>query len=334
MERDIYFVGITRQTEAGGLGRLRAPVVVPAWLVYPTRRQLAEFAAPLLEVLAEDDHVLEITSGAVLGRYGASQELSVGLEIVAGPRFAVEQVAATVFRLARDANQQDAFIARVLPADEWADNTRPGITVTFKTPQRIGALQPLRDLINGFAGDGWPIDGFTTIPAVGEGVGLVSGLRYIFLPEISIRWDLALRRRLAEAEDAMDIILLDQSTKIGRLCRTLAADPMIERAWLNWFDVIVGGMEDYEDLVARLLSARPSQTGETSMARKQFSELLGLTNQSVLEQRLKAVECSLPPAAVGPLQLGPSQVGPSQFGSVNTRRKELRVSSTPMPAKK
>lgn len=293
MDHDVYFVGITRQTETGGLGRLRAEVVVPAWQVYPTRRQLAEFAAPLLEVLADDDHVVEITSGAVLGRYGASQELSVGLEVVAGPHFAVEQVAATVFRLARDAEQQDAFIARVLPADEWADNTRPGLTVTFRTPQRIGALQPLRDRINRFEGDGWPIDGFTTIPATGEGVGLVSGLRYIFLPEISIRWDLALRRQLSEAEDAMDIILLDQSTKIGRLCRALQDEAMVERAWLNWFDVIVGGLEDYDELIARLLAAEPVAGDETSMARKQFSELLGLTNQSVLAQRLKAIATTL-----------------------------------------
>ena len=312
MEHDVYFVGITRQTETGGLGRLRMPVVVPAWRVYPTRRQLAEFAAPLLAILADDDHVVEITSGAVLGRYGASQELSVGLEIVAGPHFAVEQVAATVFRLARDADQQDAFIARVLPADEWADNTRPGLTVTFKTPQRIGALQPLRDRINGFTGDGWPIDGFTTIPALGESLGLVAGLRYIFLPEISIRWDLALRRQLAEAEDAMDIILLDQSAKIGRLCRELEGDPMIERAWLNWFDVIVGGLEDYGELIARLLAARPVAGDETSMARKQFSELLDLTNQSVLEQRLRAIEAvaaPMPPAAVCRLTPAASQTG-------------------------
>ena len=300
MDNDVYFVGITRQTEAGGLGRLRAKVVVPAWRVYPTRRQLAEFAAPLLEILADDDHVVEITSGAVLGRYGASQELSVGLEVIAGQHFAVEQVAATVFRLARDAEQQDAFIARVLPADEWADNTRPGLTVTFKTPQRIGALQPLRDRINRFEGDGWPIDGFTTIPATGDSVGQVSGLRYIFLPEISIRWDMALRRRLAEAEDAMDIILLDQSTKIGRLCRALQDEKMIERAWLNWFDVIVGGLEDYDQLIARLLAAEPLAGDETSMARKQFSELLGLTNQSVLEQRLAALETAEAAAPPGP----------------------------------
>ncbi|MEI6558436.1 MAG: hypothetical protein WCO00_08490 [Rhodospirillaceae bacterium] len=296
MDNDVYFVGITRQTETGGLGRLRTPVVVPAWQVYPTRRQLADFAAPLLAILAEDDQVVEITSGAVLGRYGVSQELSVGLEIVAGPHFAVEQVAATVFRLARDAVQQDAFIARVLPPDEWADNTRPGLTLTFRTPQRIGALQRLRDRINGFAGDGWPIDGFTTIPATGESVGLVSGLRYIFLPEISIRWDLALRRQLTGTEDAMDIILLDQSAKIGRLTRALEDEPMIERAWLNWFDVIVGGLEDYDDLIARLQAAEPASGDETSMSRKQFSELLGLTNQSVLTQRLKAVEV-VPPAA-------------------------------------
>jgi len=297
MEHDIYFVGITRQTEVGGLSRLNGSVVKPAWSVYPTRRQLAEFSAPLLAALADDDHVVEIASGAVLGRYGGSQELSVGLEIVAGPHFAVERVAATVFRLARDAYQQDAFVARVLPADEWADNTRPGFTVTFKAPQRIGGLQRLREEIYRFRGEGWPIDGYTSIPAGGDSVGLVCGLRYIFLPEISIRWDHDLRRQLTSADDAMDIILLDQSAKIGRLCRALEADPVVERAWLNWFDVIVGGLEDYDDLIARLLAAEPVSGDETSMSRKQFSELLGLTNQGVLDQRLRAFAAAAVPQA-------------------------------------
>jgi hypothetical protein len=293
MDHDVYFVGITRQTEVGGLSRLNGSVVKPAWSVYPTRRELALFAAPLLRTLAEDVHVLSISSGAVLGRYGISQELSVGLEVVAASHFKVEQVAATVFRLARDAEQQDAFVARVLPPTEWADNTRPGFTILFESPQRIGTLQRLRREISNHDGDGWPIDGFTTIPADDESVGLVIGLRYIFMPEISIRWDHELRRQLSAADDAMDIILLDQSTKIGRLCRRLEQDPLIKRAWLNWFDVIVGGIEDYDDLIARLLAVDPVPD-ETSMSAKQFSELLGLTNQNVLEQRLRVLGAAVP----------------------------------------
>ncbi len=296
MGMDVYFVGITSQTEVGGLGRLSGPLVRPAWQVYPTRLQLAKFAMPLLDALADDAHVVEITSGAVLGRYGISQELSVGMEIIAGPNFRVQQLAAVVFRLARDAGQRDAFVARVLPADEWSDNARPGFTVLFKEPQRIGTLQRLRDEISTCEGDGWPIDGFTSIPVrsgvISAGVtsdpsvGLVAGLRYIFMPEISVRWDRNLRTHLISDEDATDIILLDQSAKIGRLCRKLEADQMIERAWLNWFDVIVGGIEDYDDLISRLLSPEAA-TNDASMSRKPFSELLGLTNSCVLARRLE-----------------------------------------------
>jgi len=291
MDLDHYFVGITRQREIGGIGRLNTRVVKPAHAVYPTGRQLLEFSQPMVELLTAEAAVSHCFRGAVLGRYGGSQELSVGLEIGAGPAFPVARFAGQLFELARQAEQQDAFVARVLPPDEWADNTRPGLTVLFRQPQRIGALRQLTQRITDFPGDGWPIDGFTTIPVEDGSVGWVTGFRYLFLPEISIRWDAGLRRHLAAEDDAMDIILLDQATKLGRLCLALAEEPMVERAWRSWFDVIVGGIEDYRGMIESLerTSAADQIAAETSMSRKPFSELLGLTNQGVLAARLASL---------------------------------------------
>ncbi|MEO5337520.1 MAG: hypothetical protein H7841_11585 [Magnetospirillum sp. WYHS-4] len=283
---DEYFVGITKQRHAGGIARLGSSVVRPANLVYPRAADVLEFGRPMLSLLkAEDPEVRHCHVGAVLGRYGRSLELSLGLDFSVGRNFKAMHLAAALFRLARDHGQTDAFIARKLHDDEWTDSSRPSLTVRFRQPQRIRDLAGLIDLIGNFPGEGWPIDGFTTIPAGQGSVALVSGLRYIFLPEISIRWDLSLRRRIAAEEFGMDIILLDQATKIGRLCLELNRLPAIADARLNWSDVIVGGIEDYDDLIARL-AVLPEDLKKGLMCRRAFSERLDLTNQQVLAQRM------------------------------------------------
>lgn len=288
-EADTYFVGLTQQSSAGGLARLAggATEVLPASRVYPCRSSFLEFVQPIEQRLGADRHVRSIAIQPVLGRYGTSQELSVGLEISAEAGFNAAAFVEAVFRQAQAAKQLDAFVGRTLLPEEWTDNARPGLTVLFKEPRRIGQLSALRNEILNFPGDGWPIDGFMTIPAEGGQVATVKGLRYVFLPEISIRWDLALRARLAVDPDEMEIILIDQATKIGRLCRSLMQSPTIEKAWLNWFDVIVGGIENFDALIARLTTHMPVQTPEeTLMTRKRFSEILHLDSTSVLEERL------------------------------------------------
>jgi hypothetical protein len=298
LSEDTYFIGVTPQREIGGLARLAARDPLPAHVVYPTGYRFRSFVAPIFDHLDGHAEVISLVQGPVLGRYGRSQELSVGLEIKVERRFAANCFAALVFRQAWAANQEDAFVARVLPRDEWADNTRPGLTVLFREPQRIGGLQRLLAAIVGFPGDGWPIDGFTAVPAGHGRVGLVIGLRYVFLPEISVRWDTALRQQLAADVEEVEIMLLDQATKIGRMCRALADDPLVEAAWLDWFDVIVAGMEDYAEVVAALEAAADMPDDPTAMSRKRFSDLLSLSSGAVLQRRIALLTGALPAAAV------------------------------------
>lgn len=290
---DTYFVGISPQRAAGGLARLvtQGESVLPAWRVYPNRAAFMQFVRPIVKVLERDAHVTGVSLGSVLGRYGISQELSVGLELQAGVGFNAAAFAASVFSQARLARQTDAFVARALPVDEWTDNARPSLTIRFSEPQRIAALGPLRDQLTRFAGHGWPIDGFTTIPVGTETIGMVQGLRYIFLPEISIRWDETLRERLTDDPEEIDIILLDQAAKIGRLCRELGDVSMVGEARLQWFDVIVGGEEDYDVIIAELARETTVRSAvETSMSRKPFSEILNLYSVGVLQHRLLLLE--------------------------------------------
>jgi hypothetical protein len=286
---DHYFIGLTQQIAAGGLARLRGhgTQTLPARHVYPRIQSFQDFVRPIVHSLRADDHVQAITLRPVLGRYGISRELSVGLEVHAASGFNAAALAASVFRQALAARQTDAFVGRALAPDEWTDNARPGLTVLFREPRRIATINRLLHRITDFPGDGWPIDGFTTIPAEDGRIGTVQGLRYIFLPEISVRWDLSLRERLASDPDEMDIILLDQATKIGRLCRELEQEADIAVARLNWFDVMVGGLEDYAEIIQRLsLERQVRGASQASLARKPFSEILELTNTGVLQKRL------------------------------------------------
>ena len=105
MDLDHYFVGITRQRHIGGMGRLSAAEVKPAHAVYPTGRELLDFSQPLMQLLAVEGAVSHCFRGAVLGRYGGSQELSLGLEIGASAAFPVARFACQVFLLAWQAEQ-------------------------------------------------------------------------------------------------------------------------------------------------------------------------------------------------------------------------------------
>jgi hypothetical protein len=286
---DHYFVGLTQQATAGGLARLRGhgALTIPASHVYPVGTRFKDFVQPLLALLNTDPRVREIILRPVLGRYGASQELSVGLEVKATVGFDAAALAASVFSLALAAAQTDAFVGRVLPPGEWTDNARPGLTVMFKAPTRIADTVDLVRQIVGFPGEGWAIDGFTMIPSADQRIGIVQGLRYIFLPEISIRWDAGLRERLGADEDEIDVILLDQATRIGRLCKVLMQDETIEAAWLSWFDIMVAGIEDYREVIVTLKAEQGARAADPkSMTRMAFSEILHLTSAGVLKKRL------------------------------------------------
>jgi hypothetical protein len=287
---DHYFVGLTQQVSAGGLARLRGhgASTIPASLVYPVGARFRNFVEPLVTLLRSDERVREVVLRPVLGRYGSSQELSVGLEVKAETGFDAARLAASVFSLAIGAAQTDAFVGRVLPPGEWTDNARPGLTVMFKAPQRIAdTIELVRQIVD-FPGEGWAIDGFTMIPSADSRIGIVQGLRYIFLPEISVRWDTGLRERLCANENEIDVILLDQATRIGRLCKLLVQNETIEAAWLSWFDIMVAGIEDYREVIDTLQAEQGARAADPkSMTRKAFSEILELTSASVLQQRLR-----------------------------------------------
>lgn len=289
---DTYFIGTTCQREVGGLARLRDGIAKPACDVYPRVDRVMEFAEPLVSLLRQSEHVIMYTCVPVLGTYGCSREVSVGLELLCEREYDIRPFAAEVFRQAHHNEQMDAFVARELGPGEWTDNTRPGMKVLFEEPRRVSSLSSFIDYIMSFKstlGESWPIDGYTTIAAPDRTVGWVAGLRYTFLPEISIRWDLALRELLLGDEHATEIALLDQATMIGLLCRELEKLSFVESATSNWYDVIVGGEEDFDNIIERLSEEDVPLLEQGSMSHKPFSECLGITNEKVIKDRVRAM---------------------------------------------
>lgn len=290
-----YFVGLSPQTDIGGLARIRGYGVktLPASAVYPRSSEFHHFMHPIISHLNTDPSVREITLRSVLGRYGTSQELSVGLEVRASTGFDVASFAAATFRQAQVARQTDAFVCRRLKPGEWTDNARPGLTLLFNQPRRINEIQGVVHTIMDFPGEGWPIDGFTTIPGPVQSLGSILGIRYVFFPEISLRWDIDLRLKLLRDVEEVDVVLIDQSNKIGRLTRELRANKSIAEARLDWFDVIVAGMEDYAGIVTRLMRCSGiAVSSARTMARAPLSEMLELDSACVIGKRLSTIDLS------------------------------------------
>jgi len=280
-----YFIGFSPQRHTGGLARLDGADIRAAAASYPSRALIDLALAPLQRQFRQHPQVAEFHAASALGKYGASQEIALSVDLAAGPGFDPAALAHCVFTLAAEHRQIDAFVARLLEGEEWTDNARPTLVLLLKTPQRLAQLGPLLQHITGFDYAGVPIDGFTTIPAAGHGIGWAAGLRYVFLPEISLRWNRPMRRLALAEPERIEELLIDQAMKIGKLCQHLHTLPEVALATLRWCDVVVGGQEDYAAL-RQVTPAPPAQEFALLSAR------YGLSTQQALQRRARLLEAA------------------------------------------
>ena len=234
-------------------------------------------------------------AASALGKYGTSQEIALSVDLAGLRGFDPSALVRCVFSLATEHRQIDAFVGRLLEGEEWADNARPTLVLTLKTPRRLTQLNPLLQQISQFDYPGLPIDGFTTIPAAELGIGWAAGLRYVFSPEISMRWNPEMRRLALREPARIEELLIDQAMKIGKLCQHLHRLPQVALAALRWCDVVVGGIEDYA--VFRLASAPAPSLHEAEFPL--LSTRYALSTERAMQQRarlLVAAEAAGSPA--------------------------------------
>ncbi|HTN65462.1 MAG TPA: hypothetical protein VL051_04675 [Burkholderiaceae bacterium] len=276
-----YFIGFSPQRHTGGLARIGGADPRGARDSYPSRDVLELALAPLRRQFGDHPQVREFHAASALGKYGTSQEIALSVDLAGLRGFDPTALVRCVFSLAVEHRQIDAFVGRLLEGEEWTDNARPTLVLMLKTPQRLNQLSPLLEQINRFEYPGLPIDGFTTIPAAELGIGWAAGLRYVFLPEISMRWNPEMRRLALQEPARIEELLIDQAMKIGKLCQHLHGLPEIALAALRWCDVVVGGIEDYavfrhasapapspHDTEFPLLSTRYALSTERAMQRR------------------------------------------------------------------
>lgn len=289
MEVRRYFIGFSPQRHTGGLARIARADTRGAAASYPTRAVIELALDPLQRQFQGHPQVREFHAASALGKYGASQEIALSVDLAGLRRFDPAALAHCVFTLAAEHRQIDAFVARLLEGEEWTDNARPTLVLMLKEPQKLGQLAPLLQRITGFDYPGVPIDGFTTIPAAGCGIGWAAGLRYVFLPEISLRWNRPMRRLALTQPERIEELLIDQAMKIGKLCQHLHTLPEVALATLRWCDVVVGGIEDYAAL-RQVTPAAPQEDFPLLSARYMLS------TQQALQRRARLLE-----AAEGPV---------------------------------
>ncbi len=169
--------------------------------------EMADLADTVKEAVIAGDPgatVIGLKAIATEGRYGAP-ERALDLEAIVRDGFDARPMAAAVFQAAQDANQDAAFVARVLRPDEQFDPEmhRPGIEIYFRdmkqaeaaakmmgaiTEQRIGKSSDVGPSYFGISGYTVVVDGRPTAAAKAGKMGVPVGMRIIYMPEFEARY--------------------------------------------------------------------------------------------------------------------------------------------------
>jgi len=221
----------------------------------PTDTAMSDLANSIEKaVISVDDGatVIGLKAISTQGRYG-SVERALDMEVIARAGFNARPMAAAVFTAARDANQDSAFVARVLRPDEKFDplKHRPGIEIYFRDMKQAEEAAKMMAEIAGKriaktteVGPGYfEVAGYTIIvdgrrtPTTRSGaMGTPVGMRIIYMPEFEARY--GLDPRLADAtENNIGDIIRERADNLGNF-----ADEVLRK-----FDgVSFAGRFDYE----------------------------------------------------------------------------------------
>jgi hypothetical protein len=201
---------------------------------------------------ANADTVIAVKAIATEGRYGAP-ERALDAEFIVNEKFDPAPLAAAVFREAQAADQDSAFVARVLRPDEKFDPLlhRPGIEIYFRDMKqaqeaarimagtlatRVGKSTEFGPGFFSVGGYTVIVDGRPTAKAKAGAMGTPVGMRVIYLPEFEARY--GADSRLADAsEDGIRDIVEERSRDLDKFASEI----------LRRFDgVSFAGRFDYE----------------------------------------------------------------------------------------
>jgi hypothetical protein len=161
----------------------------------PTNVQQAEVSARLGEPAKADPSVVMYQVNNTYGRFMQSDERAFNAEFVVRKNFDPAGVTRRMVEVAREADQDAAFISKVVP--DRTPDSRPGVEIYFRSRQPPDFARSLSDKLTEYG-----VDGFTFVtdsrvmdrPSVQAGmaeeaVAGINGLRFQYIPEFDIGRD-------------------------------------------------------------------------------------------------------------------------------------------------
>jgi hypothetical protein len=163
--------------------------------VRPTNVQQADIAARLGEPAKADPSVVTYQINNTYGRFMQEDERAFNAEFVVRQNFNPEGVTRRMVEVARDADQDAAFISKVVA--ERTTDSRPGVEIYFRNRQGPDFARTLSDKLTEYG-----VDGFTFVTdsrvmdqagrqaaLTDEAVAGINGLRFQYIPEFDVGKD-------------------------------------------------------------------------------------------------------------------------------------------------
>ena len=219
----------------------------------PSNLRQAEVAERLGEPAKVDPSVVMYQINNTYGRFMKADERSFNAEFVTRKGFDPSAVTRRMVEIAKESNQDSAFISRVLP--QRTENSRPGVEIYFRKRQGPDFARKLSDKLSDYG-----VDGFTYVTdnrvmdrpraqagASEEAVAGINGLRFQYIPEFDMGRDawaaMSPAERAAkidEIEDVFNVIINDIE----------ASEPGISGANLMHYETNLFERGDYDGLLA------------------------------------------------------------------------------------
>jgi|DEB0MinimDraft_3_1074331.scaffolds.fasta_scaffold10791_2 hypothetical protein len=176
----------------------------------PTNAQQAEISGLLGAPAANDPSVVMYQVNNTYGRFMQSDERAFNAEFVVRENFDPTDVTRRMVEVAKDADQDAAFISKVVP--NVTPDSRPGVEVYFRNRQGPEFARELSDKLTEYG-----VDGFTFITdsrvmdragaqagQAEEAVAGLNGLRFQYIPEFDMGRDAWLAMKPSERQARLD----------------------------------------------------------------------------------------------------------------------------------
>lgn len=225
----------------------------------PSKEETVKVQQQILDVLRNDPSVIAVRTKTTKGLYGGTVEESFDSEwVVDKDKFDPAPIISKLAEVSKSNTQFDIFVSKVIGPNEDNPNARPGIEIYFKTQQDLDAVMPI---LQAFTSKGQ--DGFTLAvdPRAAEDSNRYMGVRLQYVPEISMRWDEDLRRKLKDPE-VLKSILEEKAEILERIAAEVAQMEEVAYAAALKYDTVVIGQENYDAYISARASGKNRPVGK------------------------------------------------------------------------